>query len=70
MTSIPRIDDGDDMTENEPEDLSPEQATSLLDAIPGAWESAQEGLEDARAGRTIPLDELVGDPEEAGADRA
>ena len=57
------------MTENEPGELSPEQATSLLDAIPDAWESAQEGLEDARAGRTIPLDERVGDPEEPGAGR-
>jgi predicted transcriptional regulator len=30
----------------------------LLDAIPGAYERAQLGLEQARHGRTIPLDEL------------
>lgn len=32
--------------------------TALLDAIPGAYERAQEGLADIRAGRFIPLDEL------------
>ena len=32
--------------------------TALLDAIPGAWERAQEGLADAAAGRVVPLDEL------------
>jgi len=32
--------------------------TKLLDSIDGAWERHQRGLEDARAGRTIPLDEL------------
>lgn len=32
--------------------------TELLDAIPGAWERAQEGLAAARAGRFVPLDEL------------
>ena len=30
----------------------------LLDGIPGAFDRAQLGLEQARAGRTIPLDEL------------
>ena len=32
--------------------------TGLLDAIPGAWERAAEGLADIAAGRVIPLDEL------------
>ena len=32
--------------------------TDILDAIPGAWERAQEGLAAARAGRFVPLDEL------------
>ena len=32
--------------------------TAVLDAIPGAWESAQAGLADAAAGRVIPLEEL------------
>jgi len=32
--------------------------TSLLDAIPGAWEDAQSGLADAAAGRVIDLEDL------------
>ncbi len=32
--------------------------TQLLDSIDGARERHQRGLEDARAGRTVPLDEL------------
>jgi len=32
--------------------------TALLDAIPGAWERAQEGLADATSGRVVSLDEL------------
>jgi predicted transcriptional regulator len=32
--------------------------TEVLDAIPGAWERAQEGLAAARAGRTLRPDEL------------
>ena len=32
--------------------------TELLDGIDGAFERAQLGLEQARAGNTIPLDEL------------
>jgi excisionase family DNA binding protein len=32
--------------------------TAVLDAIPGAWESAQAGLAEIRAGRGIPLDDL------------
>jgi hypothetical protein len=30
----------------------------LLDGIPGAYERAELGLEQARAGQTVPLDEL------------
>jgi hypothetical protein len=30
----------------------------LLDGIPGAYERAQLGLEQARSGQTVPLDEL------------
>jgi hypothetical protein len=30
----------------------------LLDGIPGAYERAQLGLEQARTGNTVPLDEL------------
>lgn len=32
--------------------------TALLDGIPGAYEDAMLGLEQAREGKTIPLDEL------------
>lgn len=32
--------------------------TDVLDAIPGAWERAQIGREQARTGDTRPLDEL------------
>jgi hypothetical protein len=32
--------------------------TALLDGIPGAYEDARLGLEQAREGKTIPLDEL------------
>jgi len=40
--------------------VDPDAATisALLDAIPGAWDRAQQGLEDAEAGRVVPLDEL------------
>jgi len=37
---------------------SSETSTELLDAVPGAWERAQEGLADIAAGRVIPLHEL------------
>jgi hypothetical protein len=30
----------------------------LLDGIPGAYQRAQLGLEQAKAGKTVPLDEL------------
>ena len=36
----------------------PENVTALLDAIPGAWESALDGREALRTGRTVRLDEL------------
>jgi hypothetical protein len=32
--------------------------TALLDAVPGAFDRAQEGLADVRAGRVVSLDEL------------
>lgn len=32
--------------------------TTLLDAIPGAWERTQEGIEQARRSEGVPLDEL------------
>lgn len=32
--------------------------TELLDGIPGAYERAQLGAEQARRGKTIPIDEL------------
>jgi predicted transcriptional regulator len=39
-------------------DPDPATITQLLDAIPGAWERAQEGVADVAAGRVIPVDEL------------
>lgn len=36
----------------------PRNVATLLDGIPGAFERAQLGLKQARAGRTIDLDEL------------
>ncbi len=38
----------------------PEPATivALLDSIPGAFERANQGMEEIRAGKGIPLDEL------------
>lgn len=36
----------------------PRNVAELLDGIPGAFERAQQGLRQARAGRTIDLDEL------------
>ena len=35
-----------------------QNVVELLDGIPGAYERAQLGLEQARTGRTVPLDEL------------
>ncbi len=39
-------------------DPDPRNLVSLLDGISGAFERAQRGLEQARQGDTIPLDEL------------
>jgi hypothetical protein len=39
-------------------DPDPRHAAALLDGLPGAFERAQQGLEDAKAGRTISLDDL------------
>lgn len=36
----------------------PRHVVELLDGIPGAYERAQVGLEQARAGRTVALDDL------------
>jgi len=39
-------------------DIDPRDVVELLDGIPGAFERAQLGLDQARSGETIPLDEL------------
>jgi hypothetical protein len=39
-------------------DVGVRNVVELLDGVSGAFERAQLGLEQARAGRTIPLDEL------------
>jgi predicted transcriptional regulator len=39
-------------------DPDPRHVAALLDGLPGAFEQAQRGLEDAKAGRTINLDDL------------
>ena len=39
-------------------DPDPRNVAELLDGIPGAFERAQLGAEQARAGRGIPLEEL------------
>jgi hypothetical protein len=39
-------------------DLDTVTVTTLLDAIPGAWERAQAGLADAAAGRVVDLQDL------------
>jgi predicted transcriptional regulator len=39
-------------------DPDAETIVGLLDAIPGAWERASEGLADAAAGRVVTLDKL------------
>ena len=36
----------------------PSSIVELLDAIPGAYERAQQGLREARAGQGIPLEEF------------
>ena len=37
-------------------DSDPRQIVALLDRVPGAWDRVENGIADARAGRTIPLD--------------
>lgn len=39
-------------------DADPRHVVDLLDGIPGAFERAAAGLDDARTGRTISLDDL------------
>jgi hypothetical protein len=39
-------------------DPDPRHVAALLDALPGALERAGQGLEDAKAGRTVALDDL------------
>jgi predicted transcriptional regulator len=39
-------------------DPDPRTITALLDRIDGAWEDAMAGLEEAKTGRSIPLEEL------------
>jgi hypothetical protein len=39
-------------------DAEPRHIADLLDRLPGAWERAQLGLEQARSGDTISLDDL------------
>lgn len=39
-------------------DPDPRSVTDVLDRIPGAWEDAMAGLEDIKAGRHRPLEEL------------
>jgi hypothetical protein len=39
-------------------DVDARHVVELLDGIPGAFERAQLGLDQARSGRTVPLDEL------------
>ena len=39
-------------------DPDPATITEILDAVPGAFERHRRGLEDAREGRTVPLEDL------------
>jgi hypothetical protein len=39
-------------------DADPRHVGDLLEAIPGAFDRAQLGLEQARQGKTVPLDQL------------
>jgi hypothetical protein len=39
-------------------DVDARHVVELLDRIPGAFERAQLGLEQARSGKTIPIDKL------------
>jgi hypothetical protein len=46
------------MTALDDADPDPANVTALLDAIPGAFESAERGLAEVKAGRGLPLDDL------------
>jgi hypothetical protein len=39
-------------------DPDPDNVVAVLDGIPQAWDRAQEGLEQARAGETVSLEDL------------
>ncbi len=39
-------------------DLDPRHVVDALDGIPGAWDRIRHGLEDARSGRTVALDDI------------
>jgi len=39
-------------------DVDARQIVELLERIPGAWARIEQGIEDARGGRTIPIDQL------------
>lgn len=39
-------------------DPEPRNIADLLDRMPGAWEDAQAGLEDIKAGRYVALEDL------------
>ncbi len=39
-------------------DPDPRHVAALLDGLPGALERAHQGLEDAKAGRTVALDDI------------
>ena len=39
-------------------DPDPRNIAELLDRIPGAWEDVQAGLEDIKAGRHTPLEDI------------
>lgn len=39
-------------------DIGAGDAAAILDRIPGSWDRIDRGLEDARAGRTISIDDL------------
>ncbi len=40
-------------------ELDGARMTAILDSIPGAWERTQEGLEQARRGEGVPLNDLI-----------
>jgi hypothetical protein len=50
------------MAADRDDDPTIEQIVETLDAIPSAYQRAQEGIEQARRGAGAPLDELDDDP--------